>query len=279
MDAKTIKTEYMHMTEPASSAEKAITRFSEIVELLRRECPWDIKQTHRSLRPCMIEEAYEAAEAIDNDDSDNLKEELGDVLLQVLFHASLAKEENKFDFTDLVNAECEKMIRRHPHVFLDEKAKTVDKVLEKWENIKDEEHKKLSYTAKMEGIPKALPALIRSYKVQKKAAQAGFDWDDVSCALDKVKEETKELEDAYTDSVHEEIVEEIGDLLFAAVNVSRFMGVEPESALEAATEKFTRRFAYIEDRAGDNDRKLEEMDLEEMDRLWEEAKRKKLLMR
>lgn len=264
---------YAHLRKTATSDTEALARLRDIVELLRLECPWDREQTHASLRPCIIEEVYEVAEAIDNQDMDNLKEELGDVLLQIVFHASLANEAGHFNYTDLVNEECEKMIRRHPHVFSDVDSKTVDKVLEKWENIKRGEHLKASHSEHLEGVPKALPALIRSRKVQEKAARVGFDWEDVSGALDKLSEELTELRQAFESGDRSHVEEELGDLLFSVVNVSRFMKVNPEAALEATIEKFIRRFRHIEATAETRGVSLDEMELSELDSIWEEAKR------
>ncbi len=264
---------YQPLRETASADSQSFERLQKIVEILRVQCPWDREQTHMSLRSCIIEEVYEVAEAIDRGDMENLREELGDVLLQIIFHASLAQESGAFNFADLANEECEKMIRRHPHVFSDVESKTVDKVLEKWENIKREEHLEASHTKRLEGVPRALPALIRSYKVQEKAARVGFDWEDVSGALDKLSEELTELRDAFQMGNHENVAEELGDLLFSVVNVSRFMKVNPEAALEATTEKFIRRFRHIEATAEARGVSLDEMELVEMDRIWEEAKR------
>lgn len=212
------------------------------------------------------------AEAIDNDNVDNLREETGDVLLQVVFHSLLAEEEGKFDLRDVANEECEKMIRRHPHVFLSQEAKSIDKVLEKWENIKKREHKDEPSKSKLGYVPKAFPALIRSNKVQKKAAQLGFDWDDVKDAFQKIEEEKEELLEACDNSSQSEIIEEMGDLLFAVVNVSRLLKIEPESALELATEKFIRRFDMMYRLAAEAGHELSKMDLTEMNELWEEVK-------
>ncbi len=264
-----MREEYRHLSGTAENSKQALERLTEILRILRKECPWDREQDHRSLRSCMIEEAYEVAEAIDNSDGQNLKEELGDVILQVVFHSLLAEESGEFDLTDVINGECEKMIRRHPHVFNDEGAKDLDKVLEKWENIKVKEHRQDSYAERLRSVPRALPALIRSHKIQKKAADVGFDWDVTDDALEKIVEEAKELKGTAT---HEERTEELGDLLFSVVNVSRFIGVEPEAALEAATDKFVARFKKMEDMAEETGKKLEQMTLGEMDRLWDEAK-------
>ena len=257
---------------PASTEEGALTRLYDILKILRKECPWDRKQTHDSLRIPMIEEAYEAVEAIQNEDTENLTEELGDVLLQVLFHSLLGEEEEAFSLVEVLNKESEKMIRRHPHVFGEEAANTVDKVLEKWENIKEKEHLSETVSDRLEGVPKALPALVRSYKVQDKAAKVGFDWEDISGAFDKVREESGELEAACHEGTGSDIEEELGDLLFSVVNVSRFLEIEPEDALRKATDKFVRRFRKMEELAAAQGREFAGMSLEEMDALWETAK-------
>lgn len=273
-----IREEYLYLTNSGKDNKEAIERLAEIIALLRHECPWDKVQTHETLRKGMIEEAYEVVEAINNKDMANLREELGDVLLQVVFHADLAKEEREFDLKDIINEECEKMIRRHPHVFLQEtqnnSTKSIDKVLEKWENIKVEEKHEKSCASRLERVPKALPALVRAFKVQKKAADVGFDWDDVSGAFDKVAEEYAEFMEQYAEaaSSKQRLEEEMGDLLFSCVNVARFLDIDPESALNYTSDKFTRRFRYIEERANADGRRLEDMSLEEMDKLWEEAK-------
>ena len=273
-----MKQEYMHLIDSANTSEEAIARLKEIIAILRVECPWDKKQTHETLRACMIEEAYEVVEAININNDENLEEELGDVILQVVFHANLAEESGKFDLTDVINKECEKMIRRHPHVFLNKTANngvnSIDKVLEKWENIKAAEKKETTAISRMESVPNALPALTRATKIQKRAAEVGFDWDDVSGALSKIKEETDEVIEASKenlDAAH--VAEELGDLLFSVVNAARFLKVDPEEALNSATRKFIRRFSYVEQQSLACGKQLENMSLEEMDELWDEAKR------
>ena len=266
------KQEYAHLYDSAKTNEEAIRRLIDVVGVLRKECPWDKEQTHESLRKCMIEEAYEAVDAINNCDSDNLEEEIGDVLLQVVFHSQLGEEAETFDFVSVTNRECEKMIRRHPHIFYTENVKTIDKVLEKWENVKRLEKGTSDYKSDLMNVPKALPALVRSYKVQSKAAKVGFDWDFVEDAFHKIKEEAEELEVAYTEKNKECIKEELGDLLFSVVNVARFLDVDPEEALNFTSDKFIRRFSYIEDKAKEKGLELDSMSLNEMDKLWEEAK-------
>lgn len=273
-----MREEYEHLVKSASTSEEAIARLKEIVAILRVECPWDKKQTHETLRSCLIEEAYEVVEAINTQNDDNLEEELGDVMLQIVFHSNLAEENDKFNLTDVINKECEKMIRRHPHVFLNKNSNndvnSIDKVLEKWENIKATEKQEQTATGRMDSVPKALPSLTRASKIQKRAAEVGFDWDDISGALEKVKEETEEViqADRQMES-SEHIAEELGDLLFAVVNVARFLKVDPEEALNSATRKFIRRFTYVEQQSLACGKQLENMSLQEMDELWDEAKR------
>ena len=266
------KQEYTHLYASATTNEEAIARLIDLVSVLRKECPWDKEQTHESLRKCLLEEAYETIEAINNGDFDNLEEEVGDVLLQVVFHSQLGDEAEKFDFVSVANRECEKMIRRHPHIFCTENVKSIDKALEKWENVKRLEKGTSDYTSDLMGIPKALPALMRSYKVQSKAAKVGFDWDNVEDALHKIKEEAEELEAACAKNDVSNIKEELGDLLFSVVNVARFLNVDPEEALNSTSDKFIRRFSYVESKAKEQGLDLESMSLEDMDKLWEEAK-------
>lgn len=273
-----MKKEYEHLLKSADDSEKAITRLKEIVSILRVQCPWDREQNHETLRRCMLEEAYEVVDAINEKDMDNLEEELGDVILQVVFHSNLAEEKNSFDLTSVINKECEKMIRRHPHVFLEKNLNnginSIDKVLEKWDNIKATEKQGTTQTSRMDSVPKALPALTRAAKVQKKAADVGFDWDNITGALDKVREETSELIEATggEDINKGHIEEELGDLLFSVVNIARFLKIDPEEALQSATRKFIKRFSYVEEESLACGKQLENMSLEEMDILWNEAK-------
>lgn len=243
----------------------------DIMEMLRAPggCPWDREQDHVSLKQFLIEETYEVLEAIDLQDMDKLLEELGDLLLQVVFHAQIANEHGEFNIMDVTTGICRKMISRHTHIFGDVKVNSAEEVLINWEAIKKQEKGFKSHTQVLRDIPSNLPALMRGYKVQKKAAQVGFDWDRVEDAIAKVEEELQELKDAYQEGQQESINEELGDLLFAVVNVSRFFKQQPELALTSTIEKFIRRFEYIEQNAG---RPLEEMTLEEMDSLWDQAK-------
>ncbi len=263
---------YMNLRNRAETSQEAFLRLWEIIKVLRRECPWDKEQTYESLVPCMLEEAYEAVDAVSKKDMTNLREELGDVMLQVLMNSAIAEENGDFMLISVINDECEKMIRRHPHIFLEESIKSVDKVLEKWENIKSKEKGTTTQTSVLENVPRALPALTRGYKIQKKAADVGFDWDDVSGAFQKIKEETEELLAASVSDNHISIKDEVGDLLFSVVNVARFLKVDPEQALSEATDKFIRRFSYIERTAKERGQILNDMTIEEMDKLWDEAK-------
>jgi len=267
---------YKDLSGERVTTEEALDRLINIVAVLRKECPWDKVQTHESLRIGMLEEAYEVCDAIDHQNMDNLEEELGDVLLQVLFHSALAEESSKFNLISVINRECEKLIRRHPHVFSKKSVKSVDKAIEKWENMKWKEQSDTSYSKRLESVPKAMPALIRSYKIQSRAAEAGFDWDSVAGAFQKVKEETEELVQVCNGGDSEKIFEELGDLLFSVVNVARFLKVNPEQALNATSEKFIKRFSYIENAATMQGDKLESMTLQEMDKLWEKAKKEEI---
>lgn len=246
----------------------------DIIETLRSPggCPWDREQTHESLKSALLEECYEVIDAIENEDEDALIEELGDVLLQVVFHASIGKEDGYFDIMDVIGGISNKMINRHPHVFGNEKANTSEQVLVNWDEIKKEEKGIKTLTEEMQNIAKSLPATTRAYKVQKKAKKVGFDWDDVNCVMDKVKEELNEIKEVYNCEDKSIIEGEVGDLLFACINVARFLEVDGELALDKTIKKFIKRFSYIENEAIKNNKNLRDMTLEEMDKLWEEAK-------
>ena len=243
-----------------------------IMELLRAPegCPWDQDQTHQSIRRNMLEEAYEAVEAIDEEDPEHLKEELGDVLLQVVFHALMEQEAGRFDLDAVADGICKKLIFRHPHVFGEVSVSGTGEVLSKWEELKRKEKGQATNTDALEAVARSLPALWRAEKVQKKAKKAGFDWPDVSGALDKLSEELEELKTAVAEGTNVE--EELGDLLFSAVNVSRFVKVDTEEALNGATDKFIGRFRKVEEEAARQGRALEGMSLAELDKLWEHAK-------
>ena len=237
-----------------------------IMEKLRKECPWDRKQTHRSLKKYLVEEAYEVLDAIDTEDDEKLKEELGDLLLQPVFHAQIAKERGAFDINDVIDLLVRKLMDRHPHVFGDADP---EEVLENWDMKKMEGRKSV-----LEGIPKHLPALMRSQKLQDRASKVGFDFTDISQVFEKIEEEITELKESLEKDDRENVKHEIGDILTAVVELARFVGVDAEEALQEANERFIRRFRYIEERARDMGRRIEDMSLEEMDRLWEEGKRK-----
>ena len=243
-----------------------------IMALLRAPggCPWDREQTHESIRRNMLEEAYEVVEAIDEQDPEHLKEELGDVLLQVVFHAQMAREEGLFTFDDVVDGVAQKMVFRHPHVFGQAHADDSAQALDTWDAQKREEKDQRTASDTLKAVARSLPALIRAEKIQSKAAKAGFDWPDISGALDKLSEELEELKAAVAQGTNVE--EELGDLLFSAVNVSRFLKVDPEVALGKATDKFIDRFRKVEAQAAAQHRPMEGMTLEELDKLWEHAK-------
>lgn len=252
-----MRTENPSIYEPlfhsAKNEADAIERLTNIVHILRKECPWDKVQTHESLKRCMIEETYESIEAIDNNDFINLREELGDVLLQVVFHADLAHEESYFDLKDVINDECEKMIRRHPHIFSEETAKTVDKVVEKWENVKSKEHGNTTHTQRLKDVPKSLPALLRSEKVLKRAADANFEQSDLDTSLKDAIDVIEKIRNVDSEVGQSELSDRIGDLLLSIVNASRLAGVDPEDALSFATKKFINRFELQEQMASVKD--------------------------
>ena len=243
-----------------------------IVDLLRRPggCPWDREQTHESIRRNMLEEAYEAVEAIDEKSPAHLQEELGDVLLQVALHAQMEREQGSFSLDDVADRVCKKLILRHPHVFGNVQVEDADQVLNNWDAIKRVEKDQKTVTDAMQSVARSLPALWRAEKVQKKAAKAGFDWTDVSGAVDKLEEELGELRQALQSG--EGVAEELGDVLFSAVNVARFAKVDPEQALTGTTDKFIRRFSGLEKAALAAGRKLDDITLEEMENLYQKEK-------
>ena len=245
----------------------------EITRLLRAPggCPWDREQTHASIRRDLLEESYEVAEAIDEGSPEHLREELGDLLLQVVFHAVLAQEDGQFDLDAVADGVCKKLIYRHPHVFGDVTVGSTGEVLKNWEELKKKEKHQASQADAVDAVARSLPALWRAEKVQKKAAKVGFDWPDVSGALDKVAEETAELKAAMEGDGDPE--DEFGDLLFAAVNVGRFLKLDPEKSLTAATDKFAARFRRVEQAARDQGKELNDMTLAEMDALWDQVKK------
>lgn len=246
----------------------------DIMSLLRGKngCPWDREQNHESLKKYLIEETYEVLEAIDLKDDKKLCEELGDLLLQVVFHAQIAEENGSFDMGSVVTGVSRKMVLRHTHVFGEDKAETPDEVVDNWEAIKKKEKGIKSQAGVLKDVPSNLPALMRSYKVQQKAAQVGFDWDNAEDVFDKINEEVQELKDVYKSQNVERITDELGDVLFSVVNLSRFLKIQPELALTGTINKFIKRFEYIEQESLKAGRKLEDMSLVEMDELWNRAK-------
>lgn len=247
-----------------------------IMETLRGErgCPWDKQQTRESLKPYIIEEAYELYEAIEEDDPEMIKEELGDLLFQIVFQCQIAKEKGEFEMFDVVVKIGEKMTARHPHVFGETECRTPEEVLKEWEVLKKREGKMRESI--LEGVPKAMSALLRARRLQKRAAQVGFDWEKVEDVLMKVDEEMHEFKESLKTGKKSEMEDEMGDILFMLVNLSRFIGVNPEDALRKTISKFIHRFRYIEMQAAKQGKKVSEMTLAEMDKLWDEAKEKEI---
>lgn len=248
----------------------------DIMERLRADngCPWDRAQTHQSIKKSMIEECYEAIDALDSGNDDAFANELGDVLLQVVFHAQLAKERGAFDFDRVVNEICAKLISRHTHVFGEDQAGNAEEALSNWEKNKKKEKGLDTYTDMLKDVPRYLPALMRSEKIQKKAGSVGFDWGEIEPVFSKLSEETDELREAIQLNDNEKIEEEYGDLLFAAVNLGRFLKLTPEISLTKASDKFISRFEEMESEAISSGLDLAELSLEEMDKLWENSKKK-----
>ena len=246
----------------------------EIMKYLRAPdgCPWDRVQTHDSIRSNLIEETYEVIEAIDNKDNELMKEELGDVLLQVVFHSEMAAEENAFDINDVINDVCKKLVVRHPHVFGDVKAENSDEALKSRDDVKMKTKSQKSQSEAMDSVSKALPSLMRAEKIQKKAAKVGFDWDKAEDAMEKIPEEFSELKQAVAQGNQDNISEELGDLLFSVVNVSRFLKVDSEKALYDACDKFTDRFKALEALAQSRSIDIKSADIDELNSLWDEVK-------
>ena len=236
-------------------------------------CPWDRVQTHESIRRNVIEEAYETAHAIDADDTDNLREELGDLLMQVLLHADMEAERGTFDLDDVADTACKKLVFRHPHVFGGETAPDPEGALASWDAQKRAEKGQKTVTEAMVSVPENLPALWRAEKIQKKAANVGFQWPDPSFTLMKLREETEELAAGMAANDRENIIEELGDVLFCAVDAARMLGVDPEAALHAACEKYTRRFAYVEQKVSEDGADFRELSLSELEKYYQEARK------
>lgn len=279
------------MRQPRGRAAGTGAAFEDLVALQARlrgpnGCPWDREQTHASLKPFLVEEAYEVLDAMDSGDSQKFAGELGDLLLQIVFHAEMAREKGRFDITDVIHAVHTKMVRRHPHVFGTAKAQTSGQVLKNWEQIKSEEReaesgkgsKKRAAESVLEGVPKGLPALIEAYQLSRRAANVGFDWENVGGVFEKLHEEARELRlaldrrDDAKSGAEGKVEEEMGDLLFAAVNLARQAGVEPEIALKRASRKFLERFQWMENRAKDQGRRFAEVPRGEMEELWNRSK-------
>ncbi len=251
-------------------------KFQKLVDIMARlraddGCPWDKVQTSESIKPYLIEETYEVIEAIDEKDPAKMKEELGDLLLQVVFHAQIAKDRGEFDIYDVIEKISDKMVSRHPHVFGDAKFETPEEVTKQWQDRKKEEGK-LRESA-LEGVPKELPSLLRAHRLQSRAAKVGFDWSKVEDVFGKLEEEMAEFKEALESKNKAEIEDELGDIFFVLVNISRFVGVNAEEALRKTISKFISRFRYIEMKAADEGRQLSDMTLDEMDALWDEAKK------
>jgi len=253
--------------------------FDKLVALMARlrgpdGCPWDRKQNTDSLKPFLIEECYEVIDALDEGDPTKVREELGDLLFQIIFHARIAEENNEFTIRDVIETNVEKMVRRHPHVFGDQKLTTDKEVLANWEEIKKKEKGYEQRKSILEGVPRSMPSLIRAHQLQQRAARVGFDWNKLDEALPKLDEEVGEFKESLKSGDASKIEEELGDIFFMLVNISRFLDVDPEEALRKTIGKFIRRFRYIEENAADAGKSLNDMSLDEMEKLWQESKKK-----
>ena len=247
---------------------EAFSRLLDIMNDLREKCPWDNKQTFESLRTLTLEEAYELADAIADNDLEEVKKELGDLLLHIVFYSKLGAETKAFDIADVANGICEKLISRHPHIYGDVQVKNEEEVKQNWEKLKLKEGKK----SVLQGVPRGLSSVIKAQRIQEKAAGVGFEWEQTEQVIDKVKEEWGEFEEEVQKGSISKMEEEFGDLLFSLINLSRFLKINPENALEATNKKFIKRFQYIEEQAQKANTSLSEMSLEEMDQLWNAAK-------
>lgn len=247
----------------------AFLRLVKIMDELREQCPWDRKQTIHTLRSMTIEETYELVDSIDREDWKGISEELGDLLLHLLFYSKIGSEQNRFQLEDVINGICDKLVLRHPHIYGDVKVADEEEVKRNWEKIKASEGKKSS----LEGVPRSLPAIVKALRVQEKAKQVGFEWENRDDVWKKVEEETAELKEAIAGKNQEEIEAEFGDLLFSLVNYARFLQVDPETALERTNRKFIQRFQQMESIAGEQGRKLTDLNLEEIDAIWDQVKK------
>jgi len=262
----------MDYTDSKKPASEAFQRLIGIMDDLRAKCPWDREQTFESIRPLTIEETYELSEAILEKDYNLIRKELGDLLLHIVFYSKIAEEDNRFDIVDVINSLCDKLVYRHPHIYGNVKVNDASQVVENWEQLKIKE--KDGNKTVLSGVPTALPALIKANRIQEKVRAVGFDWDERSQVWDKVQEELNELrhEVEVTNST-DDIEKEFGDLLFSVVNAARLYGIDPETALERTNRKFMKRFAYLEQQTIQMGRSLKDMTLDEMNEIWEEAKR------
>ena len=247
---------------------KAFDRLLTIMDELRAQCPWDKKQTMQSLRHLTIEETYELGDAILENDLHEIKKELGDLLLHIVFYAKIGSETEEFDIADVCHTICDKLIDRHPHIYGDVEVADEEEVKQNWEKLKLKEGK----TSVLQGVPTGLPALVKANRIQDKVAGVGFDWERPDQVLEKVKEELAEFETEMTNGVSESMENEFGDVLFSLVNYARFLKINPENALERTNKKFTKRFQYLEQKAAEADKSLHDMTLDEMDKFWEDAK-------
>tara|TARA_B110000908_G_scaffold169990_1_gene228381 strand:+ start:2086 stop:2859 length:774 start_codon:yes stop_codon:yes gene_type:complete len=246
----------------------AFERLLDIMDELREQCPWDNKQTFESLRHLTIEETYELGDAILDNDLQEIKKELGDLLLHIVFYAKIGSEQNTFDIGDVANEICEKLINRHPHIYGDTKVDGADQVIKNWESIKLKEGK----SSVLEGVPKSLPALVKAFRIQEKAAGVGFEWDNAKDVLDKVKEEITEFNQEVEDQNHDKMEDEFGDVIFSLINYARYLKINPESALERTNKKFIKRFKYIEESAKNEGKVINELTLNQMEAFWNKAK-------
>ncbi len=255
---------------------EAFQRIIQIMDELREQCPWDKKQTWESLRTLTIEEVYELSDAVVQKKHDQIKEELGDVFLHVLFYSRIASEEGKFDINDVVQSLTDKLISRHPHIYGNIKAETEEQVKQNWEKIKQE--KDNTKNGVLSGVPQSLPSIIKALRMQEKAAAVGFDWNNQKDVLNKVKEELNEfLKEIETENINQQNIEdEFGDVLFSLINLARFLKINPDSALEKVNQKFLNRFNYIEKKLKENNKKISNVSLEEMEKYWVEAKQQQL---
>ena len=252
-------------------------KLTEIVDTLMGEngCPWDKVQTRESLKPYLVEEAYETLEALDNNNPEEIKEELGDLLYQILFHAKISENKNEFNITDVVESISDKMVHRHPHVFQEENLKTPEEVITQWEEIKSKEKGKINRESVLDGIPSHLPGLLRAQKLQKKAAKHGLDWDKIDDVLDKLDEEVTEFKEAVLSGKEIDMTAELGDIIFVLVNIAKFKNIDAEEAVRTTNNKFIKRFKHIEAEVAKSGKTLKETTLVELEQHWQDAKEDK----